>query len=164
MPPPEIPQPLASLWDYWIAKRGQREMPERADIDPVEIPALVPHLSLFAVVGDRFQFRIAGRLIVEAYGVEPRGKFLDALLPKGYAEVALRAYKAVLESRRPTLARSDMKTPRGGIFPLTRLLLPLAQGSLVGYVLAGLTIEKLPRFESAPLAKARPQNTFITVL
>ncbi len=164
MPPAEIPQRLAPLWDYWIAKRGSREMPDRADIDPIEIPALIPYLSLFAVVGDRFQFRIAGRFIVEAYGVEPRGKFLDALLPKAYADEALRAYRTVLEQRRPVLSCSEMTTPRGGSFPLTRLLLPLGQDSIIGNVLAGLTIEKLPKFEAAPLARARPGNTLIAVL
>ena len=126
-------------------------MPERRDVDPAEIPALLPHISLFEVVGDRFQFRIAGRFIVEAYGVEPRGMYLDALLPKDRAAAALEAYSTAVKLRRAVLARSEMTTPRGNSFPLTRLLLPLGAGSTVSFVLAGLTIESLVRRTAAPL-------------
>jgi hypothetical protein len=98
---------------------------------------------LFEVEDGRFRFRLAGRFIVEAYGVEPRGKFLDELLPPDRAELALKAYRLVVDRRRPVLAQSEMITPRGFCFPLTRLLLPLrGRNADVGFVLAGLSIER----------------------
>ena len=153
MPSVQIPTGLRPLWDYWRAKRGKRDMPERREIEPAEIPALLPHISLFEVVGDRFLFRIAGRFIVETYGVEPRGMFLDALLPKDRSQAALDAYRTAVALRRAVLARSEMTTPRGWSFPLTRLLLPLGSEGSVSYVLAGLTIESLASGNAAPLGR-----------
>jgi hypothetical protein len=153
MPGVQIPTGLRPLWDYWRAKRGKREMPERRDIEPAEIPALLPHISLFEVVGDRFQFRIAGRFIVEAYGVEPRGMYLDEVLSKDRADAALKGYRTAKDLRRAVLARSEMTTPRGWSFPLTRLLLPLGSDSSVTHMLAGVIIESSAQATPAPLGR-----------
>jgi hypothetical protein len=65
---------LERLLAYWRFKRGARKMPARADIDPAEIPDLLPLISLFEIENGRFRIRLAGHKIVEAYGLEPRGK------------------------------------------------------------------------------------------
>ncbi len=146
---------LQRLWAYWRSKRGTREMPERSDIDPAQIPDLLPQITLFEVIGGRFQFRLAGTQIVDAYGVEPRGKFLDEILPPSRAEAALRGYKLMLERRRPVLVRGEMIAPSGNSFFLTRILLPLAAGGAsVAFVLVGFVIERWAAVDIAPLGPA----------
>jgi hypothetical protein len=43
------PAPISfhlALYRYWSEKRGKRVMAARGDIDPAEIPALLPYISL----------------------------------------------------------------------------------------------------------------------
>ena len=40
---------LEKLWIYWQSKLNGREMPSRADLDPVEIPELLPYVALIEV-------------------------------------------------------------------------------------------------------------------
>ena len=65
---------LAELYAYWTAKRGARFAPSRAEIDPVEIPRLLPHLMLVDIkaplkAGERvplvLRFQHAGEMKVE---------------------------------------------------------------------------------------------------
>jgi len=53
---------LIQLYRYWDSKRAGRRMPSRSDIDPLEIPKLLPHLILLEVHRDpyRFRYRLAG--------------------------------------------------------------------------------------------------------
>lgn len=147
-----LPEKLRSLLEYWCARRRGHDIPHRRDIDPIHIPSLLANVSLFQIDGARFRFRIAGRAIVEAYGVEPRGRYLDEFIPLKGDDPAIRAYRMAVEQRRPVLARSNILSARNVWFPLTRLVLPLAgdDGS-VAFVLAGLLIEDGERAECAPL-------------
>lgn len=61
---------LRELLEYWRSKRGSRLMPARADIDPIEIPTLLPIIGLVDVLdgGARFRFRLLGTEVVDAAG------------------------------------------------------------------------------------------------
>jgi len=58
----DIAPPLL-LWAYdlWDRKRCARKMPTRADLDPVEIPKLLPHMALVEV--DKFDLRLRIQLV-----------------------------------------------------------------------------------------------------
>jgi len=43
---------LQQGYRYWDAKRAGKSMPSRADIDPIEMPALLPHVVLLEVLRD----------------------------------------------------------------------------------------------------------------
>ena len=72
---------LRQLHDYWLAKKGQRLAPARSDISPADMRKLLPHVFLLEVVGcpRRFKFRLAGTEVVERYGEELTGRFLDEI-------------------------------------------------------------------------------------
>src|SRR5690348_17873717 len=59
---------LSGLLAYWRGKLRGRAMPRRADIDPAEIPRLLPHLQLVERIDGRYRYRLAGTAIVAAYG------------------------------------------------------------------------------------------------
>src|SRR5579885_3127635 len=50
---------LQQVYDYWRGKTGARGLPSRRDIDPTEIPHLLPHLMLVDVLGNgRYRYRL----------------------------------------------------------------------------------------------------------
>src|SRR4051794_32338479 len=56
---------VQEAWNYWNLKRGDRRMPSRKDIDPVEIPRLLSSTALVDVLRDPldFRFRLLGTAI-----------------------------------------------------------------------------------------------------
>jgi hypothetical protein len=78
--PLPFPQ-LAALLGYWQDKRGRRRCPDKADIDPAEIPRLLPNIVLIdaAAEGGECRYRLAGTRASEMMGKEVRGKTLGEL-------------------------------------------------------------------------------------
>ena len=63
------------LYDYWIACGGTKDMPVRSDINPADIPRLLPYLSLIDVDDelDRSKVRLAGTRLRDVYDREVTG-------------------------------------------------------------------------------------------
>src|SRR5258708_29988411 len=60
--------PLLVLgYDYWRAKRADRSMPRRSDIDPADIPTLLPHILITEMLeqGTRYRYRPACSAVTE---------------------------------------------------------------------------------------------------
>ncbi len=64
-------------------------MPRRRDIDPTEIPRLLPNLQITELIdgGARIRYRLTGTAIVNAYGADLTGKYFQE---PGTAEVPIR--------------------------------------------------------------------------
>jgi hypothetical protein len=64
------------LFDYWRRSAGRRRMPARSDLDPVEVPKLLPHLGLIDVRKgmDQACFSLTGTRWHDIYGQEITGK------------------------------------------------------------------------------------------
>ncbi len=135
---------LRELWRYWLARRGTRPMPPRRDIDPVDIPTLLPHLQLVERLppDGRYRYRLAGSAIVEAYGRELTGKYLDEIVPPHRRAIAEDHYNLVFVERRPLFVRSRYTTMRELDITATRIILPLAgMADEVAVLLVGQTFE-----------------------
>jgi hypothetical protein len=118
---------LGGALAYWRAKRSGRTMPSRRDIDPSEIPKLLPHLQLIDVVHDRFRYRLIGTALVDAYGRNYTGQFVDELFDKSRSEFISKIYSSVVETRRPGFLRSGYVTTKGVKLVANRLYLPLSE-------------------------------------
>ena len=46
---------LQQLFDYWSAKRGGREMPSRADIDPLDLAFVIGNVAAHRIGAHVFQ-------------------------------------------------------------------------------------------------------------
>lgn len=94
---------LQQGYDYWRQKAAGRQMPRRADIDPTEIPKLLPNIVLVDVLpGGRYRYRLIGTAIAEAQGVNVTGRYLDEVLPgPEYKAHILGLYDECVRSRRP---------------------------------------------------------------
>ena len=148
---------LSGLLAYWRSKRAGRAMPRRADIDPTEMPRLLPHLQLVERVGGRYRYRLAGTAIVAAYGSELTGKFVDEIIPSARRAVAERHYDTVYETKRPLFVRNKYATTRAIEIVASRVIMPLSEnGSDVSMMVIAQTFEYgaelRPLFGDAELA------------
>ena len=139
------------LYDYWLARGEGREMPTRADINPADIPRLLPFVSLIDV-GDKLEHskvRLAGTRLRDVFDREITGlKIADLDLgPK--REYWMTAYRHTAADGKPT--QGIVRGPRVNKEHLVQywMRLPLAgpQGSVcmilgLDYFLSGLEDEQ----------------------
>lgn len=117
------------LYDYWQSLRGDRSMPRRADVDPLDIWPLLPyvHISEWHRDPDRVCFRIAGTEIVATAGQEYRGRSLsDILTDTTDLEQIMSLYYRVVVTRVPIFGRTNGSTLRLGVEFFEWILCPLS--------------------------------------
>jgi hypothetical protein len=93
---------LLALHSYWLAKRGDRSMPARADIDPTEIKTLLPYLTLHDMAPpNRYRIRLVGTAIVDFVGRDFTGKQAGTEMPPEAARTMHLLLDTVAETRLP---------------------------------------------------------------
>jgi hypothetical protein len=125
------------LYAYWDGKRSGRRMPRRSELDPIEIPQLLPNIMIVEVVdNERFRFRLVGTAIVQAFGQDSTGRFLDEITNGEYRDFILGVYRGVCRHGRPVFAASEFVTSKGYAVIANRLMLPLSEdGSAVDRII-----------------------------
>ena len=126
------------LFDYWRSKSVDGAYPTRADIQPGELRALLPSLSLLDIVAEtqdtvRLRVRLAGTRLRDYFGVEMTGHFLDEYDLGDQAEYWNGAYREVIGAGRPAqgvIALDAWKQPNVFQFWL-RLPLADVEGRIV---------------------------------
>lgn len=160
---------LRALFGYWREKRGDRAMPARADLDPLEIPTLLPIVGLVDVLdgGARFRYRLVGTEIVEVDGHDPTGRFLDEAPPdSGYADYLIGLFREVTRERRPLYGESDFRGQGRIERRVRRLLMPLScDGRSVDMIFGGQVAVASGRGAQTPgSADAGPFHEIVRVL
>ena len=136
---------LAELYRYWCDRRQQRFAPARADIDPVDIPQLLPYIALSEIIQDdasgtqRIRYRLAGTQIEAHFGCGLTNRYLDELKFGDYLRYILDLYDRLIADKAPVYSESSYGEPDGKSLSVKRLMLPLSEnGTTVTMVLAGL--------------------------
>jgi hypothetical protein len=133
---------LGSALAYWQRVRGGRAMPSRRDIDPADMPALLPHLQLVDIVDGRFRYRLVGTALVDAFGRDYTGEYPDAMFETARGPFICQVFTAVCEARRPMFLRSHYVTTRNLDLVADRLYLPLSRdGKAVDMILGALSFD-----------------------
>ncbi len=93
---------LAEIYRYWRSKAPVPAMPRRADIDPIEIPKLLPDVMLVDVVAEgRYRYRLIGTENAQAHGMVATGRYLDDVLPgREYKSHVIALYDECVQQRR----------------------------------------------------------------
>jgi hypothetical protein len=132
---------LQELYAYWRQKAAGRPMPRRADVDPTEIPLLLPHVMLVDVVpSGRYRYRLIGTENAREHGINATGCFLDEVLPGPEYQVhVLALYDECVRQRRALYSECVFLSVRHGPERHTKVLfLPLSDdGAHVNIVLVG---------------------------
>lgn len=129
---------LHEVLRYWSAKRGDRPMPSRRDIDPLELgPTVLPHLMLVDVEeGPRFRYRLFGTAVTGAFGMDATGHYIDAIMVGKYRDFLLGLYNDLLTMKKPVYSTSIYGVRRDTKMWTQRLMLPLStDGDAVDMVL-----------------------------
>jgi hypothetical protein len=123
---------LRELYDYWSRKRGARLMPRRRDIDPAEIPKLLPHIMITEMLegGTRYRYRLSGTAVTRAFGRELTGLYVDEVMKGAYREFLERVYRTIYLKRRCVYCESQYAGSSNPGLTTKRLLMPLSEDGL----------------------------------
>jgi hypothetical protein len=135
------------LHRYWLKQRGERAMPRRADIDPLD-PELRPHLGFLVltdVVGAaRFRFRLIGSTLTEFVGRDSTGKYLDEVYSPADYEYMIVAYRWVVANRAPLRITGDLRHADREWIDMESIDLPLSSdGRTVDMIMTRSVLSKL---------------------
>lgn len=142
---------LQEVWRYWRDKKADRELPLRADIEPTEIPHLLPSLFLVEVIEPgppmRLRLRLAGTAFRRFFGFDPTGREMsedDLRLDRARF---CSEWREMLQQRRPRWARvrqrlsGELVGREGlGAVHFTGLVLPLSRDGTAADMLLGATV------------------------
>jgi hypothetical protein len=133
--PPQATDPrFRAFFDYWQERAPPGLLPGRQHIDPIDIPALLPGIVLYDVVGDpagdlaalRFRFRLVGTMMCETVGVDPTGRFLDEMVLTDKKDAVQAAFVSVARDRAAHYWENPLWSADRTYVRLQRLALPLA--------------------------------------
>lgn len=137
---------LQGLHRYWMSKLGERAMPARADIDPIEMKAWLGNLLLVEFPEDRMQYRIRldGVNIVQFYGSSRQGRGVEVMTAEEERSIVLPQYFTILDNKLPAYYEARFQTSEGIPTVQYKLLLPLSDdGVRVNMVLGGLYFDRV---------------------
>ena len=120
---------LNEIHAYWLAKRGQRRMPARQDIEPTEIPRLLRNVMLIDVFHDppRFRYRLIGTNVVDATGENRTGECFDSVDFFAANPIVREQYAAAVATGEPVHSLEPFyRLDTGRAYAVERLLLPLS--------------------------------------
>jgi hypothetical protein len=80
---------LRRFWDYAESCRSDGGLPQRRRFDPIDIPALLPHIWIIDADVDtgRLSYRLVGTRVVAAIGFDPTGRDLAEIMAERIARI-----------------------------------------------------------------------------
>ena len=123
---------LHELHAYWArTAEASGGVPHRAEIDPIDIPHLLPDLYVvqYHPANDGFYVRLAGTRLVELRGDDPTGKYVGEDLHGPAAPLVDAFFRRVLAERRPLgVTGRAVWVPGKEWAPVEALALPMRTG------------------------------------
>jgi len=146
---------LRQAHDYWLAKRGNRPMPGRADLDPAEIKPLLPNLVLMDVLRDAkpgwpldFRYRVIGTAIDAMMNGRYTGLCMSTLAHQQPGSRLWSSLEHVTVTRRPQINRVPYVGPHKDFLSVIDMVMPLsADGETIDMLFC--IIEFIPRSHPA---------------
>ncbi len=143
-PPMIEPDSLRHVVAYWQEKRGARAMAARADIDPLDLKAVLRQLFLIEVLpgASDFRFRLLGTAITERYGRDSTRKTVRevyATTEPAIADWYIATLTAVVTSKRPVLSSGPLQAVQKEHLVFRAIHLPLSDDGETVNVILGAT-------------------------
>jgi hypothetical protein len=133
---------LRSAYDYWLLKKGNRELPSRKDISPEDMKVYLANVMLIDVSYDPldFVYRVFGSGVGRAQGKDYTGKSVRHLEPAEFSNLVWHQYLDAVTRRTPCLHRvvfsSEAKYEK-----YQRVTLPLSSDGVIVDKLLAVSIE-----------------------
>ena len=132
---------LHEIRAYWESRRGGRPMPSHAEIDPADIPRLLPYLVLVDVLDEPrdFRFRLTGTHFADVVSREVTGLRIGEALPPAFHAETHYHWCNCVERRAPLVGVGRLWVPERDFIDWKGILLPLsADGETVNMLLGGI--------------------------
>ncbi|WP_268877947.1 PAS domain-containing protein [Algihabitans albus] len=98
---------LSEIHGYWSRHLRGRRMPARADIDPADIPHLLPYLMLTDVLeSGHYRYRLVGTEVERSFGAPMTGRTLEELMFGDYLVYMTGLYHRAVFEKRPIFSTS----------------------------------------------------------
>lgn len=135
---------LQDLFAYWQSRRNGRSMPSRADIDPLDIPRLLPFVVLVDVLENPrdYRYRLVGTDVAQSTGLDFTGTLLSESTPAKVFDRIFADYDHVVDERRPVYSEDRVAWQQRDYLRYKRIALPLSDdGEQVNMLLLGICHE-----------------------
>jgi hypothetical protein len=132
---------LLGLYRYWAAKAGDRPIPRRDDLDPIEMKPWLANLILveFKGVFETYRVKLEGTNIETFYRERRTGRGIEALTSEAERQLMKAQYWPVVERGKPAFYEAEFINSEGKLSHQVKLLLPLSEdGITVNMVLGGI--------------------------
>ena len=163
--PAELPDnKLRRLYDYWHSRCRDGGYPSRLDIDPLDIPELLPNVFLLDVIGDAedFVFRLAGTLVEDVFSMPLRGKSITVIHKDAGTPIPVAQHIEVARGAGPQYREGIVLVSGREHWQTQRLLLPLSSdGRRVDVLMGGAVFrlgDSLAELTAEPWSYPRPPN------
>ena len=124
---------------YWTQKRGNRQIPRKRDIDPIELPPkILPNIQIIEVIngGARFRYRLVGTASVDAFGSDYTGRYPDEMFSDDRLNFIQSIYRRVVTTKAPLFSLNRYHTRKNIDLFAYRIYMPLSEdGVEIGHIL-----------------------------
>lgn len=132
---------------YWKSKCRDGRLPSRTDIDPIDIPKILPATLLLDVERTQgspvFRFRLFGTALVERSGVDLTGlTFEDAFPADQQQEYFIDAVHRLIETKNPLGYVGHSMVEHHQYIRVAGLILPLASDGETVDVIFGVNLRQ----------------------
>jgi hypothetical protein len=125
---------LRDGYAYWLAKKGDRAFPTRADFDPmVEAPKLSRQIMLMDVQSQPldFRYRLVGTQLRQNMAMEWTGQWMSQIEFQRPPNPIWSHHQWVVENRQPRFFRPTYIGPNKGFKFIEAAILPLGGGEAI---------------------------------
>ncbi len=136
--PTEANPIMHALYAYWREKREGRRFPARKDLDPLDIPLLLPHLTIVDVVvtPPSFIYRLVGTAAAAILMRDLTGQIVGTGVKSSEIEAVLGRYILVRDQGAPLYHRTRTQETTNDYTLIDRLMLPLGEADAVTKILS----------------------------
>ncbi len=130
---------------YWQRIRAGREMPARPDLNPGDIPKLLPYMILMDVLYDPldFRYRLVGTEIDRICSRNYKGMRFSELPDKKAPNTIWQHHREAVETRAPVRKELSYTGPDGDVRRTEHCLMPFSSdGKTVDQVLVAVDIDR----------------------
>jgi len=135
---------LRRLLGYWSERRGAREFPRRADVDPVDFQFMLDRIALTEVHeaegggARRYRLRLVGSYWYRLLGFEATGIWMHDWPRANQRKLTEDFYAALIDGRRPRFAERDAIVD-DQLLHYEIMLLPLSEdGSRISMIMTAI--------------------------
>ncbi len=133
---------ITEFFAYWRSMAGSAPMPARRDLNPVDIPAILPWMFLIDVLrtpeGIDFRYRLIGTRNAELVRHDGTGKLVGEAFLGVSATMMRRSYTEVVERQQPLCWLASVPALDRSFLSCYRALFPFSADGQTVNLIAGL--------------------------